>query len=211
MINIEEVKKWLSKNRVDENGNLNLIGLDFSDFNGDINISEMRVKGDLNQANQEVKGDLYQCSQKVEGDLRQSFQEVKGDLYQNCQEAKGGLYQSLQKVEGNLNQAYQEVKGDLYQSLQNVKGKMFLQDTSELQKAFDYDGAIYYEKVEKIPELTLEEIERELGYKFKLKGAVLLPADADSEEICEVYPEANDVLVKCKRKYNVISGKGDGR
>jgi hypothetical protein len=30
------------------------------------------------------------------------------------------------------------------------------------------------------------------------------------EEICEVY-EANDVLVKCKRKYNVISERGDSR
>jgi gas vesicle protein len=181
MINIEEVKKWLIANCIDERGNLNISGLDFSDFDGDIDISGMRVKGDLrqryqkvegnlNQANQEVKGDLYQCSQKVEGDLRQSFQEVKGDLYQNCQEVKGDLYQSLQKVGGDLQQYCQEVKGNLYQRYQNVKGKMFLQDTSELQKAFDYDGVIYYEKVEKIPEMTLEEIERELGYKFKLKG-----------------------------------------
>ena len=166
MISIEETKKWLIANCVDENGNINLSGLDFSDFNGDIDISNMRVKGDLrqrcqkvegnlNQANQEVKGDLYQCSQKVEGDLRQSFQEVKGMLSQ-----------SLQKVEGNLHQYCQEVKGILHQGCQKVEGKMFLQDTSELQKAFDCDGAFYYEKVEKIPEMTLEEIEPKLDTEY---------------------------------------------
>ena len=31
------------------------------------------------------------------------------------------------------------------------------------------------------------------------------------EEICEIYHEANDILVKCKRKYNVISERGDSR
>ena len=106
--------------------------------------SGMRVKGNLNQANQEVKGDL-----------RQSYQEVKGMLIQSCQ-----------KVEGNLHQYCQEVKGILHQGCQKVEGKMFLQDTSELQKAFDYDGAIYYEKVEKIPELTLDEIGPKLDTEY---------------------------------------------
>ena len=31
------------------------------------------------------------------------------------------------------------------------------------------------------------------------------------EEICEVYPGAYDILVKCKRKYNVISERGKRR
>lgn len=172
MISIEEVKKWLIANCLDERGNLNISGLDFSDFNGDINISGMRVKGDLNQANQ-----------KVEGDLRQSFQEVKGMLSQ-----------SWQKVEGNLHQYCQEVKGILHQGCQKVEGKMFLQDTSELQKAFDNDGVIYYEKVEKIPEMTLEEIEPKLDTEYfniaqnRIKdaqsqgGCFDLSTNADSEE-----------------------------
>ena len=134
MISTKEVKKWLIANCLDELGNLNLIGLDFSDFNGDIDISGMRVKGGL-----------YQCSQKVEGDLYQDSQEVKGDLRQSFQEVKGMLNQSWQKDEGNLHQYCQEVKGILHQGCQKVEGKMFLQDTSELQKSFDNDGAIYYE------------------------------------------------------------------
>ena len=166
MISIEETKKWLSKNRVDENGDINLNDLDFSDFDGNVNISGMKVKGNLCQDSQKVKGDLYQGYQKVEGNLNQANQEVKGDLYQCSQKVKGMLSQSWQKVEGNLHQYCQEVKGILHQGCQKVEGKMFLQDTSELQKAFDYDGAIYYEKVEKIPELTLEEIEPKLDTEY---------------------------------------------
>jgi hypothetical protein len=30
-------------------------------------------------------------------------------------------------------------------------------------------------------------------------------------EICEIYHEANDIFVKCKRRYNVISERGDSR
>lgn len=186
MISIEEKKEWILNNCIDRYGDINLNDLDFSDFDGNVDISNMRVKGDLyqgyqkvegnlNQANQEVKGDLYQCSQKVEGDLRQGYQEVKGMLSQ-----------SLQKVEGNLHQYCQEVKGILHQGCQKVEEKMFLQDTSELQKAFDNDGAIYYEKVEKIPEMTLEEIKPKLGYKFKLKETVLLPVDAESKDMVDI-------------------------
>ena len=111
MISIEETKKWLSKNRVDENGDINLNDLDFSDFDGNVNISGMKVKGNLCQDSQEVKGNLYQCSQKVEG-------------------------------------------------------SMYLQDTSNLSKCTNPLGFIYYRE---IPEMTLEELEKIVGYKFKLK------------------------------------------
>ena len=66
-----------------ENGELylDLIDLDFSDFNGDIYIAGMKVKENLYQSCQEVKGDLFQDNQEVKGDLYQDYQEVKGDLY----------------------------------------------------------------------------------------------------------------------------------
>ena len=44
----------------DDNEILNLWNLDFSDYDIDIYISNMKVKGDLYQDNQEVKGDLVQ-------------------------------------------------------------------------------------------------------------------------------------------------------
>ena len=68
MKNKEEIRDWLLNNCINENGSLNLSGLDFSDFEVDIDISNMKVKGDLYQSYQKVKGDLYQRNQKVEGD-----------------------------------------------------------------------------------------------------------------------------------------------
>ena len=89
---IEKVRDWLIENRTDKYGNLDLRGLDFSDFEGDVNINCMKVKKDLHQSWHKVNGRLIQNWQKVEGNLMQNFQEVKGDLIQNYQEVKGLLY-----------------------------------------------------------------------------------------------------------------------
>lgn len=78
-----EIKKFLLENCVDEDGNLDLSDLDFSDFEGKI----------VCISNWKVKKDLYQYSQKV-----------GGDLIQDCQEVYGGLWQSQQKVCGKLYQ-----------------------------------------------------------------------------------------------------------
>lgn len=57
---IEEVKERLLENRVDENGDLDLRGLDFSGFEGDIDIGSMKVKKDLYQDKQVVDCYLWQ-------------------------------------------------------------------------------------------------------------------------------------------------------
>ena len=79
----EEIRSWLLENCVDENGMLDLMGLDFSGSKVDVDISHIKVSGDLYQDYQEVKGDLLQSSQTVKGDLWQNNQEVKGNLYQS--------------------------------------------------------------------------------------------------------------------------------
>jgi len=103
---IEEVRDWLLKNRTDEHGDLNLNGLDFSDFDGDVSIYGMKVKRDLIQGYQEVEGNLRQNCQKVEGNLHQSFQEVGGHLYQSEQKVEEHLIQNVQELEGNLVNAF---------------------------------------------------------------------------------------------------------
>lgn len=99
----EEIEKWLLENCVDKDGNLNLIGLDFSNFDGDIYFRCIRVKNNL-----------YQDMQEVFGKLEQDNQIVGGDLYQCKQEVKGTLYQCNQKVDGDLRQYNQKVKGHYY-------------------------------------------------------------------------------------------------
>lgn len=76
-----EIKKWLLENAKDKNGNLNLSCLDFSDFDGDVNISFMRVKRNLHQGCQEVGGFLWQSHQITGGDLYQADQNVGGEFY----------------------------------------------------------------------------------------------------------------------------------
>ena len=125
MKNKEEIKEWLLRNAVDEDGDLDLSGLDFSEFGGYVNISGMKVKGDLYQRDQEVKGDLIQNYQKVQGNLHQAAQEVKGNLHQGNQKVKGDLYQR-----------YQEVKGDLRQD-KIINGKTKAQAIKELEKIYE--------------------------------------------------------------------------
>lgn len=45
----KEIKKWLLENCVNNLGNLDLSGLDFSDFKGNVIIGQMKVKWSLDQ------------------------------------------------------------------------------------------------------------------------------------------------------------------
>lgn len=103
MKTIEHLRDYLLENHVDEYGYLDIQGLDFSEFDGDVDISHMEVKGDLYQESQKVQGELYQESQKVQSNIHQGYHEVKGDLYQ-CN----------LKVEGNYHCKNVQVKGDIF-------------------------------------------------------------------------------------------------
>lgn len=89
----QQIKQWLLENCVNSAGNLDLMSLDFSDFDGDIFIGRMKVKNDLFQGEQEVNGNLVQTYQKVKGSLYQDNQEVESHLYQGDQKVKGLIVQ----------------------------------------------------------------------------------------------------------------------
>lgn len=118
----EEIKNWLLENCVNEFGDLDLSNLDFRDFDGDIILSEMKVKNHLFQSHQIVGGCLYQSCQVVCQSISQSSQMVGGNLHQNYQVVKGDLFQDHQEVNGNLDQNKQNVKGCLFQEYQIVDG-----------------------------------------------------------------------------------------
>lgn len=87
-----KIRDWLLDNCVDEDGDLMLDYLDFSNFDGSIYINSMKVKGDL-----------YQDAQKVQGDLILSHQEVQGDIHHGNSKYGGMLIEHpysriLQKV-----------------------------------------------------------------------------------------------------------------
>ena len=94
----EEIKQWLLKNSVDKFGRLDLSGLDFSDFDGDILACHWIVKGSLYQSDHRIGGDLFQDSQVVQGSLLQSEQIVKGSIVQSNQVTGGSIFQQKNQV-----------------------------------------------------------------------------------------------------------------
>ena len=132
----QELVKLMVDNFSNKIGYLDLSGLDFSEYDCNVDTSRMKVakhlyqeqqdvKGDLYQEQQDVKGDLYQGEQKVGEDLFQGNQMVKGDLSQGNQTVKGELFQGNQNVGGDLLQYYQRVNGSLYQGDQKVQKHLY--------------------------------------------------------------------------------------
>ena len=99
MKSIEEVRDYLLENCVDEYGNLDLSGLDFSDFEGSVFTCDMKVKHSLYQNRQTVGRNLYQDRQQVRRNLFQDYQTVGRNLFQNSQTVGGDLFSH--KLEDN--------------------------------------------------------------------------------------------------------------
>ena len=98
MLSKKEIRNWLLKHCTDEFGNLDLSGLDFSEFNGNVIIAEMKVKKNLYQSWQNVGGSLFQGHQKVGRYLFQGGQIVGRHLTQNYQKVKGDIFQNNQSA-----------------------------------------------------------------------------------------------------------------
>lgn len=96
MKSIEEVRDYIIEHRTDEDGDIDLRELDFSNFDGDVYTSYMKVKKDLVQEEQRVDGNLRQSFQNVGKNLSQSRQKVKGALW--LQDTKG-----LERTDENNN------------------------------------------------------------------------------------------------------------
>ena len=163
MLSNEKTVKWLLKHRVDEFGNINLNGLDFTSSNCSVWFSEIKVTKCLYQNNQIVGEDLIQGGQKVEGNLLQSYQEVKGDLHQDCQIVDKNLYQSCQIVKGNLEQCTQSVKGDLISHKLPVWEHWEDYVHAKYLK-YDINGAVIRKKM--LKPITREELKK-MGYILK--------------------------------------------
>ena len=52
----QEIQNWIHKNCVDSEGDIDLSNLDFSDFDGNIYINNLKVKNDLSMNHKQVKG-----------------------------------------------------------------------------------------------------------------------------------------------------------
>ena len=131
--------KWILENCVDEYGDIRLDNLDFSNFDGDIHIGNLKVKKSL-----------YQNHQRVGEKLEQDCQVVGRDLVQSCQVVRGNLEQQYQEVNGSLNQSCQDGAEIIYQDKYNDR----IEEKS-------YGNYKYTKKIK----LTKEDICRKFGVK----------------------------------------------
>lgn len=178
----EELKNYLLENYVDEYGDLILSGLDFSDFDGDVFIDNMRVKGDLFQSKYRVQGDLFQYKHEVQGDLLQSDQKVQGDLHQDGHEVRGDLLQYQHVVQGNLYQSGHETQGTLYQSGHEVQGNLY-QSNNEVQGNLSNDNNKYGRGLDESPsEKILKKKEDEEAQSYLREARFLTEMKVDFKD-----------------------------
>ena len=78
-----EIRNWLLENAVDEYGDLDINGLDFSEFDGDVLIIGMEVKGNVIISGMKTQGNLYQSGHEEEGEYNCEKIKVKGGIYTN--------------------------------------------------------------------------------------------------------------------------------
>lgn len=102
MLDIDKVRDWLLENRIDKDGHLDLRGLDFSEFEGDVYISEMIVKGNLCQNDQYVYGNIYQSYSEAEGILEQRYCSGSEGVDQRGTRTLKDLLTGNSYVRGNL-------------------------------------------------------------------------------------------------------------
>lgn len=195
----EEIKKWLLENCINENGDLDLSCLDFSDFDGNVDISELKVKKSLNQSWQKVGGDLRQNYQEADGRIFYDFGSLNYDFKKMSPTEKGefifhvfggddgkvlidnvdmsdcesDVYLSLWKVGGNLYQGHQKVKGDLYQDNQKVEGSLHQgnQQAGWMEQAAE--GAVRQGLTQGERKMTSKEKGQFLLERFKTKDGAL--------------------------------------
>ena len=152
MLPIEEVKKRLIENRTDKDGDLDLSGLDLSDFGGNVLASRWKVKKSLDQGHNEVGGDLFQDGQSVQGSILYDYDSLHNDFKAMSPAEKGefiamvfcGYGEDTIRIEdvdlspycsnveinrwtinGNLSQCCHKVGGDLFQHHQEAGGSLF--------------------------------------------------------------------------------------
>lgn len=147
----KELVKFLVDNFTDEDNRLDLSGLDFSEYEVNVNISEMKVNGVLYQRMHEIKGDIYQNYHVVKGNLNQKSHKVNGELLQGEHEVDGYISQSYHKVNGNLFQRNHKVSGSLLEGF-STYGE-------------DYS---YKKPAKQLKKITLEQL-KEMGYELEEK------------------------------------------
>ena len=97
---IDEVRDYLIENRTYEGKDfkyLDLTGLDFTNFDGNIVLNNIHTNNNLLQSFHTVKGNIWQTEHEVEGSISQDAHHVKGDVYQGYIHTDGKIHEPYNK------------------------------------------------------------------------------------------------------------------
>ena len=125
----EELVELLITSFVDEEGVLDLSGLDFTKFECDVDISYMNVAGRLFQANQKVEGDLFQGTQEA-FNVFQSAHKVNKSIFQDIHIVGDSVFEGNHNVDSTIyNHQETEIK--------TPKNKRYYLDKMNINPYFD--------------------------------------------------------------------------
>jgi hypothetical protein len=94
---IKDLEVLIKNNFTDENGD---IDISYLHFNGNVNMSHLKIDGDLNLSRQRIGLNLIQNNQIIGRNINQSRQIVGRDADQYNQQIGGDLDQRNQKIAG---------------------------------------------------------------------------------------------------------------
>ena len=89
----KDIVKWLLKNCVDANGNININNLDFGEFRGSILQGKYTCKGDIFQGGHKNRGLVYQSEHANKGCIHQSHHENYSYIVQKEHKNTGYIFQ----------------------------------------------------------------------------------------------------------------------
>jgi len=105
----KEIRDWIIQHCKNKNGDIDLDGLDFSQFNGDVFIGHMKVKHDLHQGSQTAGSYILQSNQTAGSYIFQSNQTARWMLLQDTtgmEKDKDGYWVNKKKtLEERINES----------------------------------------------------------------------------------------------------------
>ena len=75
-----DLVELLKKEFTNAKGNIDIYGLDFGEFEGNLNLGGMKLKGDIHQSLHKNKGDIYQSYHANKGHVFQDEHQNEGEV-----------------------------------------------------------------------------------------------------------------------------------
>ena len=98
----QDLVELLKKEFTNEDGNIDISGLDFGKFGGVINLNKIKSRGDIYQGHHSNRGSVYQGRHSNEGNVSQSYHINEGIVLQSSHSNEGDVFQGHHSNKGEV-------------------------------------------------------------------------------------------------------------